>query len=94
MGLTEKDTAHIFRAFGDENRIRILQLLQKGEMCAFMLLQALEISQPTLSHHMKILCEAGVVTARREGKRTIYALSHSDITAAVSYLQQLVDIES
>lgn len=68
MKLDAKKTAVIFKAFCDENRIRILQLLQSGEKCACMLLEEMNITQPTLSHHMKILCDSGIVTGRKEGK--------------------------
>lgn len=66
--------ARIFKAFCDENRLRILELLQSGEKCACKLLNDLQISQPTLSHHMKILCDAGVVRGRRDGKWTHYSM--------------------
>ena len=68
MEFTEKKMALVFKALSDENRIRILKLLHGGEMCACKLLEALNISQPTLSHHMKILCDAGIVNGRKEGK--------------------------
>jgi DNA-binding transcriptional ArsR family regulator len=60
--------AQLFKALGDENRLRILSLLTNGEVCACKLLEALSIGQSTLSHHMRILCDAGVVCARRDGK--------------------------
>lgn len=53
--------ASIFKAFCDENRIRILKMLRGGEKCACRLLEALAVTQPTLSHHMKILCDSGIV---------------------------------
>ena len=55
--MDEKKTAVIFKAFCDENRIRIIQLLRSGEKCACRLLEEINVTQPTLSHHMKILCE-------------------------------------
>lgn len=65
-------SARVFKAFCDENRLQVLELLQSGEKCACVLLEDLKISQPTLSHHMKILCESGIVTGRkRESGRTI-----------------------
>ena len=47
--------AQVFKAFCDENRLMILEMLHSGEKCACILLEKLEISQPTLSHHTKIL---------------------------------------
>lgn len=67
MNLYSKKVA-VMKAFCDENRWKILELLKNGERCACVLLNKLEITQPTLSHHMKILCDSGVVTARKEGK--------------------------
>ena len=75
MKLDVKRTAVIFKAFCDENRIRILQLLQDGEKCACKLLEEMNITQPTLSHHMKILCDSGIVEGRKEGKWTHYSIS-------------------
>ena len=72
----EKRLAEIFKAFCDENRIRILRLLLSGEKCACKLLEEIDISQPTLSHHMKILCDSGVVVGRKEGKWIHYSVSH------------------
>jgi ArsR family transcriptional regulator len=66
--------AKVFKAFCDENRLVILQLLCGGEKCACKLQDVLSIGQSTLSHHMKILCESGIVTARKEGRWTYYAI--------------------
>ena len=73
-----KNVASVFKALGDENRIRILQMLHGGELCACKLLETLNITQPTLSHHMKILCDNGIVN---EGKWSHYSYSDNiDIT--------------
>lgn len=89
--MNEKKTADIFKAFCDENRIRILQLLIDGEKCACKLLEAMNITQPTLSHHMKILVDSGIVCARKEGKWMHYSLSNEGIKAAQSYLSYLMN---
>lgn len=67
--------AKVFKAFCDENRLQILALLRSGEKCACVLLEDLHISQSTLSYHMKILCDSGVVVSRTEGKWTHYRIS-------------------
>jgi len=67
----------VFRAFSDENRVRVLELLCEGEQCACILLEKLKISQPTLSHHMKILCTSGIVKSRRDGKWNYYSIDAS-----------------
>lgn len=78
----------VFRAFTDENRMQILELLCGGEQCACVLLEHLKISQPTLSHHMKILCKSGIVKSRRVGPWNYYSI-HQD---GCKYASQLLEI--
>ena len=68
MELSNKQITVIFKALCDENRVQILRILQNGERCACHLLEEMHLSQPTLSHHMKILCDSGLVSGRKEGK--------------------------
>lgn len=90
----EQDMACIFKALGDENRIRILRLLHSGEKCACKLLEELNISQPTLSHHMKILCDAGIVAGRKEGKWTHYAISCEGVRKIRTLMKELLSAEN
>ena len=60
---------------GDENRLRILMLLRERELCVLEVVGALGISQPLASSHLAVLREAGLATARREGRRIRYSLS-------------------
>lgn len=83
-----KYTARMFKAFCDENRLCILDLLEPGELCACKLLEQLNISQPTLSHHMKILVDSGMVIGRKDGKWMHYSLSKDGINVAQDYLQK------
>ena len=94
MELDAKKTAVIFKAFCDENRIKILQLLQGGEKCACMLLEEMNITQPTLSHHMKILCDSGIVTGRKEGKWVHYSIDPVGAERAVELLRQQVLLDA
>lgn len=89
LELNEKKTAAIFKAFCDENRIRILKLLKTGEKCGCKLLEEVHVTQPTLSHHMKTLCDSGVVTGRKEGKWMYYSISTEGATVAMNCLQEL-----
>jgi ArsR family transcriptional regulator len=82
LELDVKRTALIFKAFCDENRIKILQMLLSGEKCACRLLEEMNITQPTLSHHMKILCDSGIVTGRKEGKWMHYSISDEGVKIA------------
>jgi ArsR family transcriptional regulator len=86
------ENAKIFKAFCDENRLKILELLQNGEKCACILLEKLNIGQSTLSHHMKILVQSGIVTARSEGKWTYYSISLQGSQAAIDLLTQLTRV--
>ncbi|MDF2907378.1 MAG: putative transcriptional regulator [Herbinix sp.] len=63
------------KALSDPNRLVILDQLKDGERCACNILELLKISQPTLSHHMRILCEAGLVNCRRDGKWMHYRIN-------------------
>ena len=84
-----KETARVFKAFCDENRLQILELLRSGEKCACKLLEELNISQPTLSHHMEILCDSGIVVGRKEGKWMHYRISSEGVQIAKEYLNGL-----
>jgi len=84
-----KKTENLFKALADENRLQIMEILKDGEKCACKLLEALQISQPTLSHHMKILCDAELVSGRKEGKWMYYSLSKAGIKNAKTYLKEL-----
>ena len=94
MDLEEKKTAVIFKALCDENRIRILKLLRTGEKCGCRLLEELNVTQPTLSHHMKILCDSGIVTGRKEGKWMHYSISRDGAKVAMDLLNDLTAAQS
>lgn len=70
-----KDDVRRAKALTDESRLAILLALQNGERCGCSLMELLKISQPTLSHHMKILCDSGLVICRKDGKWTNYSIS-------------------
>ncbi|MEG0274428.1 ArsR/SmtB family transcription factor [Amedibacillus sp. YH-ame10] len=74
MNETYAQDVKIFKAFCDEKRLAILELLKSGEKCACVLMEDMNISQSALSYHMKILCESGIVKPRQEGKWTHYSL--------------------
>lgn len=89
--MNERKMAILFKSFADENRIHILRILRDGEKCACHLLEELNISQPTLSHHMKILCDAGIVSARKEGKWMHYRICREGIQGICDLLAELLD---
>ncbi|MGB3366909.1 MAG: metalloregulator ArsR/SmtB family transcription factor [Acidaminobacteraceae bacterium] len=88
-----KINAIVFKAFCDENRLRIIEQLQGSEMCACNLLEELPISQSTLSHHMKILIESEVVKFRKDGKWVYYSLSDDGVKKAKVLLDQITTID-
>ena len=87
--MDEIDAAKICRALGDPNRLQIVQMLSGGEMCACRLLEHFQITQPTLSHHMKILCQAGLVAGRKDGKWMRYSLKSEGFDALVMSIKEL-----
>ena len=70
-----KADVRLIKALADENRLAVLRALQGGEKCGCVLLEELQITQPTLSHHMKILCDSGMVDSCKDGKWMHYSLS-------------------
>ena len=86
------DHAQVFRAFCDINRLMILEMLRNGERCACILLEKLNISQPTLSHHMRILCDSGIVVPRKAGKWTYYSINAKGSDRAKEMLTMLTSV--
>jgi len=84
-----EEHAKVFKAFCDEKRLRILELLCSGEKCACVLLEQLDLGQSGLSYHMKILVESGIVESRQEGKWTHYKISEKGSAYAVRLLKEL-----
>ena len=83
------DVALICRALGDANRLEIIRMLSDREKCGCRLLEKFEITQPTLSHHMKILVECGLVNDRREGKWHHYSLNCNTLTEYKAFIDSL-----
>jgi len=80
----------IFKAFCDPNRLMILEILKEGEQCACKLLEKLNIGQPTLSHHMKILCDSEVVNSLKIGKWTHYSLNKKKFEELKSIIDSMI----
>lgn len=77
--------AEDFKAMADENRLRIIERLKEGECCACELLAGLSLTQSTLSHHMKLLSESGLVNSRKDGKWMRYSLSSQKLSEFRAY---------
>ncbi|MBR5719353.1 MAG: winged helix-turn-helix transcriptional regulator [Clostridia bacterium] len=89
MPTINEERAKVFKALCDEKRQRILELLQSGEKCACVLLEHMDMPQSTLSYHMKILCESGIVEGRDEGKWTYYHISPEGSQKAIALLTEI-----
>ena len=83
------DVALLCKALGDTNRLQIVQMLSDGEKCGCKLLEQFQFTQPTLSHHMKILCQCGLVNARKGGKWSHYSLNRETLGALQAFLAGL-----
>ncbi len=79
----------LLKALADETRLKIIDMLSCGELCACKILEPLSITQPTLSYHMKILTECGVVTARRDGAWMHYTLCSERIEELTKFIDVL-----
>ena len=82
-----EERAGLFKALSDSNRLMIVEMLSGGELCACKILEHFQITQPTLSHHMKILCGCGLVIGRKEGKWTYYSLDGKVVQRFKDFLQ-------
>ena len=84
-----KEFALIFKALSDETRLRVIDMLSCREMSACDILSNFTLSQSTLSYHMKILIESGVVNARHEGLWTKYRINDETFTKLMDFLPEL-----
>lgn len=74
----------------DKTRLQILQIIaRKGKICACELLKELNISQSTLSHHMKLLADASIVEVEKDGKWCKYTLKNEKICDLAKFLQSI-----
>ena len=74
MQIDYEKYARIFKVMSDPKRLKIIDMLSEGELCACKILEEFHITQPTLSHDMKLMCDLGIVKARKEGKWMQYSL--------------------
>ena len=83
--------AQVFKALGDPIRLRLLSLSgahQGGEVCVCDLTTAFDLTQPTISHHLKVLREAGIITSERRGTWVYYRL----VPAALERMASLLSV--
>ena len=88
--MTREEVANICKAMSDSNRLRIIEMLTQGEKCGCNLLEELQVTQPTLSHHMKVLGDCGLVSSYKDGKWQHYSINcekfkeYKDYIAAIT----------
>ena len=83
------ERARVFKALCDARRQRILELLHGGEKGACVLIDEMSMPQSSLSYHMKILCDSGIVVSREEGKWTYYRISRRGSEQAIVLLREI-----
>ena len=73
------DCTEFCRALADDTRQRILEMLMEGEMCVGDIVNVFDMSQPTISHHLNVLKQLGLVSRRKQGKQVFYAINHGNV---------------
>ena len=86
---TEK--AELFKVLSDSNRLQIIDMLSCGEMCVCKILEKFDITQPTLSHHLKVLADSGLVTSRKEANWIHYKLNDKKMKDIAEFLQYIAN---
>ncbi|TCK98743.1 ArsR family transcriptional regulator [Natranaerovirga hydrolytica] len=81
--------ALLFKALSDETRLRIIAMLDSKELCACNILEAFDITQPTLSYHMRILTKSGIVNSRKNGSWMHYSLDKNILLQIKNFIGQL-----
>ncbi|MGM0471580.1 MAG: ArsR/SmtB family transcription factor [Bacillota bacterium] len=84
-------TAGLLKSLADEKRLRIINLLAGvDELCVCDLTEQLALSQPNMSHHLKLLKEAGLITAAKRGRWVYYSLNHEELAKVTEELQSII----
>ena len=87
--MTREEIAAICKAMSDINRLRIIEMLIQGEKCGCNLLDELQVTQPTLSHHMKVLSDCGLVISRKDGKWQHYSINRNKFKENNEYITSI-----
>ncbi|MDO8666728.1 MAG: metalloregulator ArsR/SmtB family transcription factor [Gemmatimonadales bacterium] len=85
--MEDRTLVRVLKALADANRFRMVQeIAAAGELNCGQVGERFDLSQPTISHHLKILADAGVLTVRRDGKHAVIAVNHELVETAVTLL--------
>ncbi|MDU3212449.1 metalloregulator ArsR/SmtB family transcription factor [Anaerococcus sp.] len=93
MSVNYEDIAKKLKVISDPKRLKIIDMLSCDELCACEILEKFDISQPTLSHDMRKLEEAGLISSRREGKNTYYYLDKASLDEIEDSLKLIFHIQ-
>lgn len=85
-----RDLSELFKAFTDPTRREILGLLKQKDQTPSEILEKIEVSQPTLSHHLDILKRANLITGERDGQFIRYSLNMSVFQMAIEYMTKFI----
>jgi ArsR family transcriptional regulator len=84
-------TVDFLKIISEENRLLILCLLKKGEMCVCEIWQHLNLPQNLVSHHLKVLKDFGLIKSRRESTKIIYSLDQKNIKKFISLMSHFIN---
>lgn len=84
--MEREECTKILKALADDTRMQIFEMLRGGTLCGCKILEKLNITQPTLSHHMKVLCDCGLVKAEKDWKWTYYTLACCKLNEMIDFL--------
>ena len=87
------DCVEFCKALADETRQRILEMLLEGEMCVCHIVEAFDVSQPTISHHLGVLRQLGLVSIRKQGRAVYYSVNRDRVVACCGRLVAKFDAE-
>ncbi|QAA32992.1 ArsR/SmtB family transcription factor [Clostridium manihotivorum] len=90
MKLDYNENAKIIKALSDPNRLKIIDILSCGEKCACDILEHFDLTQPTLSHHMKVLIDCGLINSRKEGQWNHYSLNNKNCNKLMLFIMNLI----
>jgi len=82
--------SELFKILADENRLKIIEILSKHNVCGCNILENLNVTQPTLSHHMKVLTDAGLVMPIKKGNKVVYQLEKENFARISKYIEKII----
>lgn len=84
-----KEYSEIFKALSDEGRLKILKFISGYERCACDIQDQLDLTQPTISHHMKVLCQSGIINSQKKGRWMYYSINKEKMEELNKFIQMI-----